>query len=97
MFLPALLLSLASAASAQGDFFKSRTYIHPGLPGPWVKPTRGEVWPKPHSLKENAGRFSVVDPTEFEFQVGDESDEKFILITISQKFLSLLGYIRGAP
>ena len=69
MFLLALLLSLASAASAQGDFFKSRTYIHPGLPGPWVKPTRGEVWPKPHSLKENAGRFSVVDPTEFEFQV----------------------------
>ncbi len=64
-----LLTVLSSCCLAQGDYFKSRSYIHPGRPGPWIRSTKGQVWPKPHSLKLNGNRFSVVDATKFEFKV----------------------------
>jgi hypothetical protein len=79
----AVFLAMLAGVSGQGDYFKSRQYIHPGKPGPWISATRGQVWPKPKLVKENGGRFSTLNPDTFTFHVSlraRKPDEKFIYL-----------------
>ena len=43
--------------------------IHPGVPGPWVRATKGEPWPKPKVTKYSGQNYSVVQPGDFQFEV----------------------------
>jgi hypothetical protein len=45
------------------------TSFSPGSP----QATRGKIWPKPALEKEVFGRFSIVDATRFNFQVGQQN------------------------
>ena len=47
-----------------GDFFKTRTFINPGRPGPWIYASRGEVWPKPQVMRNAGKNFSIIQPGE---------------------------------
>lgn len=62
-----------------GDFFKTRTFINPGRPGPWIYASRGEVWPKPQMMNNRGKNFSMIHPGEFVFQV---SSTQFSIISM---------------
>lgn len=67
-FILVLVVSLVSGDSG-GDFFKTRTFINPGRPGPWIQATRGQVWPKPQMINNRGKNYSVIHPGEFIFKV----------------------------
>ena len=66
---PEVLVRCQMFMGSGGDYFKKQDFINPGKPGPWVKPTKGEIWPKPKVIKRAGTNFSVVVPDEFIFRV----------------------------
>lgn len=73
------LLPLITAQSVGGDVFKHERFLNPGAVGPWVKATKGEVWPKPKVVKYRGSNYSVVEPNNFMFKVTYETlNVKFV-------------------
>ena len=73
-YLTILTVSLVKAEHG-GDEFKN----WPVKPGPWVQPTKGEVWPKPKVSKPQQ-EFLVLRSNSFRFEVRDQLvlfDEEF--------------------
>ena len=62
---------LLASGDSGGDYFKAiqPVFKNPGKYGPWILPTKGKVWPKPKVEKEIFGRFSILEPSRFEFLV----------------------------
>ena len=83
--LPVLLLGILDRHSSYvngesgGDFFKSRTFINPGRPGPWIYASRGQVWPKPQMMRNAGKNFSILHPDETLFQVSNAKMEHSVL------------------
>ena len=79
------VLGLSKFVQAQDNAFKPQ----PLQPGPWMKMTHGQIWPKPkfQSFEEY---FYVLDSENFEIKVQSFLNTYFFKET-RQKIFSLLG------
>ena len=66
-----------------GDYFKTRQYINPGIPGPWVKSTEGSVWPMPKKMDYIGNAFYIIEKNQFEFKMANEDTEKCDIIVLA--------------
>lgn len=75
-----------------GDFFKTSEFIHPGKPGPWVKATRGQVWPQPKLSRPNGNKYSLIHPEKFTFKLDTNSASCDLIQNAVNRF-----YLRTFP
>ena len=68
-----------------GDYFKTRQYINPGMPGPWIKAAQGSVWPKPKNIHFNGENFYIFNMKHFRFHLANDAAKICDIITSAMK------------